>query len=50
MHDGIIELAGTVQSEALMATVRSLVEHIDGVVGVEDRNVTWVQEPGVTLP
>jgi CBS domain-containing protein len=49
VRDGVVELAGTVQSEALMTTVRSLVEHIDGVVDVEDRNVTWVHDPGGTL-
>jgi CBS-domain-containing membrane protein len=50
VRDGVVELAGTVQSEALMAAVRSLVEHLDGVVGVEDRNVAWVQEPaGIPL-
>lgn len=49
VRDGVVELSGTVQSEGLVKIIRSVVEHLDGVVAVDDRNVTWVREPQAVL-
>jgi len=48
VHEGIVELSGTAASQALAMTVRSIVEHLDGVVAVDDRNVAWPTEAVAT--
>lgn len=49
VRDGVVELTGTVQSKALATAIRSLVQHLDGVMAVDDRNVNWQEEPETVL-
>lgn len=42
--DGVVTLSGTLQSQALATTVRSLVEQVDGVMAVNDADVAWHPE------
>ena len=49
VQDGVVSLSGTVQSKALVTTVHSVIAHLDGVVAVDDRNVTWQEQPEAAL-
>jgi len=42
VRDGVVTLSGTVASEALFEAVRKIVQHIDGVVAVDDSDVSWI--------
>lgn len=48
--DGVATLAGTVSHPAVAATARQVVLGIDGMVGVDDRDVGWLEEPEPPLP
>lgn len=41
VRDGIVTLAGTVKHESLARTAREMVERIEGVVAVHDRDLSW---------
>lgn len=41
VRDGIVTLAGTVKHESLVRTAREMVERIEGVVAVHDRDLSW---------
>jgi CBS domain-containing protein len=43
VQNGVVELAGGVSSREVVATVRTVVLQIDGVVGVDDADVTWAE-------
>lgn len=42
--DAVVAIAGTVSHPTVAATARTLVSAIDGVVGVDDRDVSWLDE------
>lgn len=42
VHDGVVVLSGTAPSEGVAIAVRQLIHHIDGVVAVDDRQLTWL--------
>lgn len=50
VRDGIVTLAGTVKHEALARTARKVVERIDGVVAVDDRDLSWEPEESRSEP
>jgi signal-transduction protein with cAMP-binding, CBS, and nucleotidyltransferase domain len=41
VHDGVVTLSGSVASEALYRAVHRIVLHLDGVVAIDDREVSW---------
>jgi CBS domain-containing protein len=43
VQDGVAVLAGTVAHQAIAETSRSVVERIDGIVGVDDDRVAWLE-------
>lgn len=43
VRDGVVVLSGTAPSQAVAVAVRQVIHHIDGVVAVDDRHVTWLQ-------
>lgn len=43
VRNGIVTLAGTVAHPALIATIRTLIEQIDGVISVDETGVAWAQ-------
>jgi CBS domain-containing protein len=43
VRDGVVELSGSVYSEAIATTVRSVIEHLDGVIAVDDSRVSWTE-------
>jgi len=47
VRDGVVTLRGTVASEELKHTISAVVRALDGVVAVDDRDVSWlaVQPP-----
>jgi CBS domain-containing protein len=50
VKDGVVRLSGSVASEALYQAVHKIVQHIDGVVAVDDREVSWIpSEPAVHI-
>jgi predicted transcriptional regulator len=49
VRDGVVRLSGTVASEALALTIRSIVQQLDGVVAVDDRDLTWREQPQPVL-
>jgi CBS domain-containing protein len=49
VEDGVVRLSGTVASEPLALTIRSIVQQLDGVVAVDDRDLTWREQPEPVL-
>jgi CBS domain-containing protein len=49
VRDGVVRLSGTVASEALALTIRSIVQQLDGVVAVDDQDLTWREQPQPAL-
>jgi CBS domain-containing protein len=45
VEDGVARLAGTVASRALVPTIERIVGEIDGMVGVDDRDVASLDTP-----
>jgi CBS domain-containing protein len=41
VRDGIVTLSGSVASEALYRAVHRIVLHLDGVVAIDDQQVSW---------
>lgn len=50
VHAGVATLAGDVASPELMPAVHSLVGRIGGIIGVDDKNVTWSHSPDRPAP
>lgn len=44
VEDGVVRMVGTVSHRAVAAVARDLVAKIDGVVGVDDQDVSWLRE------
>jgi signal-transduction protein with cAMP-binding, CBS, and nucleotidyltransferase domain len=44
VKDGVVRLSGTVASEPLALTIRSIVQQLDGVFAVDDRDLTWREQ------
>jgi CBS domain-containing protein len=45
VDEGIVKLSGTVTSKALAETARHVAERVEGVVGVDDSDLTWDPNP-----
>jgi CBS domain-containing protein len=45
VQDGIVKLAGTVASESLARTARHVAEQTEGIVGVDDSELSWDPNP-----
>ena len=46
VDEGVARLAGTVASRSLAGSIFDVVRGIDGIVAVDDRDVTWLAEEG----
>lgn len=44
VQDGVVRLSGTLASRQLLNTVRQVVAAIDGIVAVDDRDVSWEED------
>jgi CBS domain-containing protein len=42
VREGVVAVSGTAPSQAVAATVRQMIQHIDGVVAIDDSQVTWI--------
>lgn len=45
VDDGVVRIAGSVSHASVAATARKVLVAIDGVVAVDDRDVSWPEEP-----
>lgn len=46
--DGVVRIAGTVSHPSVATTTHDIVAAIDGVVGVDDQGVSWLEEAVTT--
>jgi CBS domain-containing protein len=50
VSDGVVRIAGSVSHASVAATARKVIVAIDGVVAVDDRDVSWPDEPEPVPP
>lgn len=49
VRDGVVVLSGTAPSKGVAVAVRQVIQHIDGVVAVDDRQLSWPPVPEETI-